>query len=227
MSNYINKREHLIHVYSFKTISYKKYIKFVDYFRKKRKESILFCDHFPVITAGIQYKKESFKIPEHLIRDKNIDIEYVKRGGDVTAHEPGQIIIYPHIDIKKRKIPITKFIIDFIKITENLIFEEFHIKLLYKEDMPGLYTHEGEKIVSIGLEIRNGFTSSGIAINYQNDLKTFEYIYPCGFKHLKMNTIKNLALVNSTNTKFDDVVLNKKKFDFCKKWSESFISRLL
>ncbi len=227
MSNHINKREFLIPVYNFKTISYKKYINFSSYFRKKRKENILFCDHFPVITAGIQYKKESFKIPEHFIRNKNIDIEYVKRGGDVTAHELGQIIIYPHIDLKKRKIPIVEFINNMVDITQNLILKEFHIKLHYREDMPGLYTHEGEKIVSIGLEIRNGFTSSGIAINYQNDLKTFDYIYPCGFKYLKMNTIKNLLSVIDTNTKFDDVILNKKKFDYCIKWSEEFISRLL
>ncbi len=227
MNNSLNQKENSILVFNFKTIPHKKYIKLANYFRKKRKENIIFCDHFPVITAGIQTKKESFKIPENLIKEQNIDIEYIKRGGDLTAHEIGQIIIYPHIDIKKRKISIVKLINHIIEITKDLIFKEFQIKLSYKEDMPGLYTNDGEKIVSIGLEIRNGFTSSGIAINYQNDLKTFNYIYPCGYKHLKMNSIKNLLKNNDDlNSKFDDEIINKKKFDFCRKWSEDFIAHL-
>jgi Lipoate-protein ligase B len=93
--------------------------------------------------------------------------------------------------------------------------------------MPGLYTEKNEKIVSMGIEIRKGFTSSGIAINYSNSLKTFDYIFPCGYKNLKMNSIKNLLIEqNPTIKKIDDDEWNSKKIDFCKKWAEKFLKSL-
>ncbi len=195
------------------------------FFRKKRWENLLFCDHYPVITAGIQYKQESFKFPTEYISNNNVDIFYTKRGGDLTAHELGQIIIYPHIDLIKRKYPITRFISQIIEITQNLILREFKISLHYLKEMPGLYTNTGEKIVSIGLEIRKGFTSSGIAINYQNNLNTFKYIYPCGYKNLKIETLINL-IQKESNNKLDDSEIIKKKYDFCKKWAQEFLSLL-
>ncbi|GIX43224.1 MAG: octanoyltransferase [Leptospiraceae bacterium] len=216
-----------IDIYYFKTLSYQRYLKLAEYFRKKRKENLLFCDHFPVITAGIQYKKESFKIPEEFIQKKGIEIYYVKRGGDLTAHELGQIIIYIHLDLKKRKISITDVIQIIINITKDLIYLEYGISLIYKEDMPGLYTEKNEKIVSMGLEIRKGFTSSGIAINYCNGLNTFNYIFPCGYKNLKMNSIKNIIeQKNLVDKKIDDDEFNYKKIDFCKKWADQFMQYL-
>jgi lipoyl(octanoyl) transferase len=219
-----------IPIYNFKTLNYAKYLKLAEYFRKKKKENILFCDHYPVITAGIQYKKESFKLPEELIKRQGIEIYYTKRGGDLTAHELGQIIIYPHIDLKSRKIFLVDFIKTMMEITKDLIYSEFQIELFYKENMPGLYTLKEEKIVSMGLEIRQGFTSSGIAINYSNDLKTFSYIFPCGYKNLKMNSIKNLLTEkinqNLSINKMDDDVFHTKKIDFCKKWAKKFLDSL-
>jgi len=216
-----------IKIFRFKTLPYKTYLSLSEYFRKKRCENLVFCDHHPVITAGIQYKQESFKFQTDFISKQGVEIHYVKRGGDLTAHELGQIIIYPHIDLKKRRIFLTNLIETIINITKNLIEQEFHLSLIYKEEMPGLYTEKNEKIVSMGIEIRKGFTSSGIAINYNNNLKTFDYIFPCGYKNLKMNSIKNLLIEqNPTIKKIDDDEWNSKKIDFCKKWAEKFLKSL-
>jgi hypothetical protein len=92
-----------IKIFRFKTLPYKTYLNLSEYFRKKRCENLVFCDHHPVITAGIQYKQESFKFQTDFISKQGVEIHYVKRGGDLTAHELGQIIIYPHIDLKKTK----------------------------------------------------------------------------------------------------------------------------
>lgn len=220
MKHYSLKKN--IKVFYNKTLSYQAYQKLSDYFRTKRWENLLFCDHYPVITAGIQYKEESFKLPKDFIEKQNVKIFYIQRGGDLTAHERNQIIIYLHIDVKKRQIKLADFLNQMIVLTKDLLRELFCVELFYNPKMPGLYDSDGKKIVSFGLEIKKGFTSSGLAINYTNDLKTFEYIYPCGFKFLQVNSIKNLVLLNS-NYKKDDLDFDKKKIDFCKQWSESFL----
>ncbi|MFN3605436.1 MAG: lipoyl(octanoyl) transferase LipB [Leptonema sp. (in: bacteria)] len=212
-----------IKIFYNKTLPYKKYQTLAKYFRKKRIENLIFCDHYPVITAGIQYKEESFKFPKEWLERKGIEIHYTQRGGDLTAHEKNQIIIYLHIDLKKRQIRISDFINAIVVITKDLIGAIFSISLYYNLEMPGLYTNLGEKIVSFGLEIKKGFTSSGLAINFTNDLRTFEYIHPCGYKDLKINSIKNLLLNSNKDYKIDDLVLEKKKNDFCKAWSERFL----
>lgn len=214
----------IIKIFYNKRLKYEEYIKLSEYFRKKRLENLLFCDHYPVITAGIQYKEESFRFPKKWIENQGIKIYHTYRGGDLTAHELNQIIIYFHIDLKKRQIKISNLIDTIVAITKDLIYQEFRINLNYNPTMPGLYTEFGEKIVSMGLEIKRNFTSSGLAINYSNDLKTFEFIHPCGYKNLKVNSIKNLLM--KLNYKIDDLILELKKTDFCKKWAESFLSFL-
>ncbi len=214
-----------IKIYYNKTLPYDTYQKLADYFRIKRWENIIFCDHYPVITAGIQYKEESFKFPKDWIEKQNVKIFYTQRGGDLTAHELNQIIIYPHIDLKKRQIKLTDFLNQIIFLTKNIIEDKFSVRLNYHSEMPGLYDLAGNKIVSIGLEIKKGFTSSGLAINYTNDLKTFTYIFPCGFRFLKMNSIKNLVS-EQFNDKKNDFDFNKKKIEFCKQWSDLFLQYL-
>lgn len=214
----------IINIFYNKRLKYEQYIKLSEYFRKKRSENLLFCDHYPVITAGIQYKEESFKFSKDWIEKHGIKIYYTNRGGDLTAHELNQIIIYLHIDLKKRQIKISNFIDTIVSITKDLIYQDFQINLNYNSKMPGLYTELGEKIVSMGLEIKKNFTSSGLAINYTNDLKTFEFIYPCGYKNLKVNSVKNLLV--ELNHKIDDLLFEQKKNDFCIKWAESFLSFL-
>ncbi len=198
-----------------KSIPYNKYYKISEYFRKKRWENIIFCEHPPVITAGIQFKQESFRIPIEALKSKNIDVFFLKRGGDLTAHEHGQIIIYPHIDLKKRKLSLSDFVQFCIDNTKNILNYVFELNLIYEKDMPGLYTGEKQKVVSIGFEIRKAFTTSGIAINYKNNLSTFQYIYPCGYKELEMKTIQQLTNLNS-------IELEKKQQIFIEKWINNF-----
>ncbi|MCS7204471.1 MAG: lipoyl(octanoyl) transferase LipB [Leptospiraceae bacterium] len=217
----------MIPVYPYKTIPYDSYLRLSHYFRKKRKENLMFCDHYPVITAGMQFQPKSLKVSEEWLKLHQIDFFHVKRGGDVTAHELGQIIIYPHIDLRKRKILLQNFIDMIVSITKQTVKEIFQIELEYKKDMPGFY-FDDQKVISMGLEIRAGFSSSGLAINYKNDLKTFRFIHPCGYENLKMTTIEQI-LENQkkiTNQEKKELYLEAKKIDFCKRWEELFCSYL-
>lgn len=115
------------------------------------------------------------------------------RGGGYTAHEPGQCIIYPHLDLKKRGLRISHYVKYVIDITALAIEEAWNISSSYRDEAPGLYSRNGDKLVSVGMEIRKDFTSLGVALNLSNTLKTFDFIIPCGLKDTRMTNIVNLG----------------------------------
>ena len=157
--------------------------KFIQY---TKHEELWILEYKPVFTVGIShysvYKKKNIS---------GIPLEKSNRGGNITYHGPGQIIFYPLINIKKRKI----FLRDWINMIENIT-----VDLLKKIGIPhirknkenrGVYIKE-KKISSIGLRISNGFSYHGISLNFNMDLTPFSLINPCGIKTLKMINITSL-----------------------------------
>lgn len=161
-------------------LPYARYLRIQNFLRKKRKELILFCEHSPAITAGIQTRKESYLTDPALLKDFGIDFMPTGRGGDLTAHEPGQCIIYPHIDLKKRNIKISAYFQLILKVTQASLLEVWKIETRTGKDFPGLYLDNGEKIVSIGIMVKTFFSSFGAAVNVSNSGETFRHILPCG-----------------------------------------------
>ncbi|MES2204490.1 MAG: lipoyl(octanoyl) transferase LipB [Pseudomonadota bacterium] len=140
-------------------------------------------EHPPVFTQGQAGK------PEHILNPHNIPVIATDRGGQVTYHGPGQIIVYVLFDLKRAKMGIRSLVSK---------LEQAIIQLLAKHnitaesfcDRPGVYI-SGEKIASIGLRVKRGCTFHGIAFNVDMDLTPFTYINPCGFSQLKMTQLKN------------------------------------
>ena len=163
---------------------YERYLFLQEGLRKKRKELVLICEHLPVLTAGVNALEENLLSDEKKLAENQISIFRIKRGGDFTAHEPGQIVIYPHIDLKKRKIQLSPFVRQLFFITEESIREIWNIQLDYNESDPGLYLEKKFKIVSGGTAFKSFFTSHGISINIKNNLSTFKHIIPCGLKDI-------------------------------------------
>lgn len=199
---------------------YSRYQNYSNLLRQHRKENIVFCQHYEVITTGIQTNPSSLLISSQDFANRGIDVVPVKRGGDATAHEIGQIVVYPHIDLRKRKIKLSNFIQEIFNISIDTALTLFNVRLVQNQDAPGLYAATGEKVVSAGIEIRSGFSSSGIAINYSNSLQTFSFIHPCGYSDLKMR-----SLIEQNTQKKNDLEIESKKKEFCLLWADQFIQR--
>ena len=148
-------------------------------------DELWMVEHPPVFTQG-----QAGKI-EHVLNPGNIPIIETDRGGQVTYHGPGQIVIYPLIDLKRHKIGIKALVSG---IEEALIqtMKAYHITAKRKENAPGVYV-DGKKIASLGLRVRKGCTFHGLAFNIRMDLEPFSRINPCGFIGLE---VTQLSLLN-------------------------------
>lgn len=216
----IMNRQPISILYLEKPMRYGRYVRYTELLRRSRRENLVFCQHYPVVTMGVQTQASSLLLSAEDFARNAVDIVPVKRGGDATAHEPGQIVIYPHIDLRSRKIPLSDFVKAMLDITSESLDSVFGLKLRPDAKAPGLYTDAGEKVVSSGLEIRSGFSSSGVAINYSNELQTFSFIHPCGYPGLRMQSV--LQLTGQAEKKHDPETDAKKK-EFCRIWAERFI----
>ncbi len=156
-------------------------------------DEIWALQHPPVFTQGQNGK------PEHLLNPGNIPVIQVDRGGQVTYHGPGQLVIYPLVDLRRKKLNVREM----VTILEKSVIEllaEYHITALAKCEAPGVYVDE-KKICSVGLRIRKGCSFHGLAFNVCMDLEPFSRINPCGYARLQMTQLTEFA----PNIQFDTV----------------------
>ncbi|MCF6288332.1 MAG: lipoyl(octanoyl) transferase LipB [Proteobacteria bacterium] len=141
-------------------------------------------EHPPVFTQGQAGKAE------HILNAGEIPIIQVDRGGQITYHGPGQIVIYPLIDLRRHKIGIKKLITG---IEQALIQTMMLYKIIAKrrEQAPGVYV-DNKKIASLGLRVRKGCTFHGLAFNIHMDLEPFLRINPCGYAGLEVTQLSDL-----------------------------------
>ncbi|MCE9599212.1 MAG: lipoyl(octanoyl) transferase LipB [Spirochaetia bacterium] len=190
-------------------ISYRDYLTLQATLRSERRELLLICEHPPTITAGVKFKTSSLRLDRQSLETRGIEFFEIGRGGDVTAHEPGQVIFYPHIDLKQRGISIAHFFEQLLESTSDALEAVFNIQASTRKDAPGLYVPTGEKIASIGVQFKSFFTSHGIAINVTNDLTTFQGIDPCGDPDLKLTSVSLLRGKPVSKGRFVDYLLNR------------------
>jgi len=150
-------------------------------------DTVLIVEHPPVITLGTrQTANKLLKSGEELAR---LQIEVVKtnRGGGATAHNPGQLVLYPILDLRGIGLDITEYI-DTLQAIGIELLERLGVQARRKKDFPGLWV-DGKKIASIGVRVCKGITTHGMAININNDLSIFDYIIPCGIDGVGMTSI--------------------------------------
>lgn len=154
-------------------------------------DEIWFLEHPPVFTLGLNGQRE------HVLAPGDIPVVHVDRGGQVTYHGPGQLVVYPLIDLRRRGLGIR----DLVVRLENSVIElcaRYGIEAVGRRDAPGVYV-QGRKLASIGLRVRRGCTYHGLALNVANDLEPFTRINPCGFEGLQTVKLADLAPVSSTD----------------------------
>ncbi|EDZ65017.1 lipoyltransferase [beta proteobacterium KB13] len=154
-------------------------------------------EHYPVFTLGVN--KKNIVLP-----DTKIPIISSDRGGKITYHGPGQVIIYTFINLDQFSMTITKL----VRIFEESIIEflsRFNISGKQQAGAPGVYV-DLKKIASIGLRVKNNQTYHGISINNNMDLSPFSLIDPCGYKNLQMTQLKDLGIILDNKDVADKII---------------------
>ena len=158
-------------------------------FTSERDEStedeIWYCEHPPVFTLGLNAAKE------HLLAPGDIEVVQIDRGGQVTYHGPGILMVYPLIDIRRANIGVRELVTALEQSVVDLAAEH-GIEAAARPDAPGVYV-AGDKLASVGLRIRRGASFHGMAVNVDADLEPFSRINPCGYQGLEMTDFSRLG----------------------------------
>ena len=149
-------------------------------------DEIWFCEHPPVFTMGLNAAEE------HLLAPGDIPVVQIDRGGQVTFHGPGQLMVYPLIDIRRANIGVRKLVTALEQSVVDLA-AEFDVNAAAKPEAPGVYVGD-DKLASVGLRIRRGSSFHGMALNVDADLEPFSRINPCGYQGLEMTDLKTLGI---------------------------------
>lgn len=148
-------------------------------------DEIWFCEHESVFTLGLNTK------PEHLLAPGDIPVVQIDRGGQVTWHGPGQLMIYPLIDLRRAGLGVRGLVTALEQSVVDLA-AEYGIEAASRCDAPGVYI-DGVKLASVGLRIRRGASFHGMALNVDIDLEPFSRINPCGFQGLQLTDLARLG----------------------------------
>ena len=145
---------------------------------------IWLLEHPPIFTLGTAADRS------HILNAKKIPVVQSDRGGEVTYHGPGQLVIYFLLDIKKLDFSPKKLVLTIQNFIKDLL-KQVSIDCNFVEGAPGVYVDK-KKIASIGLRISKGKTYHGISLNFDMDLSPFKQINPCGYEGLEITQIKDL-----------------------------------
>lgn len=140
-------------------------------------DEIWLLEHPPVYTLGQAGK------PEHLLRNEGIPLIKIDRGGQITYHGPGQLVVYLMIDLARRKLKVREL----VHVMEQALIDclaDWGLRAERMAGAPGVYVG-GAKIAALGLRVRNGCSYHGLSLNVNMDLTPFTWINPCGYAGLK------------------------------------------
>lgn len=153
------------------------------------RDEIWFLEHPPVFTLGLNGK------PEHVLAAGDIPVVQIDRGGQVTYHGPGQLVVYPLIDLRRHKLGVRELVTALETAVINTV-ATWGVVAAAKREAPGVYV-EGRKLASVGLRIRRGSSYHGLAFNVSMDLQPFQRINPCGYEGLQVIDLKTIGVTQS------------------------------
>jgi lipoyl(octanoyl) transferase len=152
-------------------------------------DEIWVTEHPPVYTLGLNGKRE------HLLNTGAIAVIQSDRGGQVTYHGPGQLVVYTLIDIKRLNLGVRQLV---TALEQAMIFAlaQHGISAVARADAPGVYVN-GKKIGSIGLRVKRNCSYHGLSINNHMDLRPFDHINTCGYPGLEVTQLADLGVTVS------------------------------
>lgn len=149
-------------------------------------DELWFAEHPPVFTLGLAARRE------HLLTPGDIPVVQVDRGGQVTYHGPGQLMVYPLLDLRRAGIGVRALVTALERSVVDLLAAS-GIEGALRREAPGVYV-AGRKLASVGLRVRRGASFHGMALNVDLDLEPFTRINPCGYAGLEMTDLARLGV---------------------------------
>jgi lipoyl(octanoyl) transferase len=165
--------------------TYRAMQKFTDERDRESADEIWFLEHAPIFTLGMNASRA------HLLAPGDIPVLQIDRGGQVTYHGPGQLVVYPLIDLKRAGLGVRALVSALEKSVVNYA-ASLGITAQCRRDAPGVYVAE-RKLASLGIRIRRGASYHGLALNVDMDLEPFGRIHPCGYEGLQMTQLADLG----------------------------------
>jgi lipoyl(octanoyl) transferase len=148
-------------------------------------DEIWLLEHPPVFTLGLAGKLK------HVLAPGDIPVVHIDRGGQVTYHGPGQLVVYPLLDLRRLRLGV-RLLVEALENSVGDALAGYGILARGCRDAPGVYVDD-RKVCSIGIRVRRGATYHGIALNVHMDLEPFTRINPCGYPDLKMTQVSALG----------------------------------
>lgn len=158
---------------------------FTDTRHKDTPDELWFLQHPPVYTLGKNGK------PEHVLNAAEIPVINTDRGGQVTYHGPGQIVVYTLLDLTRMKLGVRALVTHLEQTIVELLCD-YGVTANARPEAPGVYVNNA-KIAALGLRVRKGRSFHGLAVNVAMDLEPFRRINPCGYEGLEVTQLKDLV----------------------------------
>ncbi len=152
-------------------------------------DTLILLEHDPVLTLG-RMESEASIIDRAFFDKKNIPVIFSDRGGKITYHAPGQLVIYPIVDLREKKRDVSRYI-DFLEKTMVRAFDGLGVAAERIADRRGVWIG-GKKIAFIGVGVRKWVTFHGACININNDIAPFSRIHPCGEDWIKVTSVREI-----------------------------------
>lgn len=149
--------------------------------------TVLLVEHKPVITLGARSSANKLLKDRKELAKEHIEVFSIRRGGGTTAHNPGQLVFYPIMNLRQLGLGISEYIRQLEAIGIELL-KQLDVQAVRCKGLPGLWVG-GKKIASIGVRVSKSITYHGMAINIRNDLGIFEYMIPCGLDGVEMTSV--------------------------------------
>ena len=154
---------------------------------------MLLLEHTPVITFGKSTNSDYLKASKGLLHSAGIDLCMTDRGGQVTAHTPGQLVVYPIIPLRQLGLGVKAYVSLLEQAVINLL-QSFDVRCHRDQEHPGVW-YGNSKVCALGIRVKDRVSMHGLALNVKADLSIFSYIVPCG---IEGRTVVNLeSLTNS------------------------------
>lgn len=181
-------------------LQYQYHAKVADKNQSENKSYILGLEHPTVMTLGLRAHKAD--VNSFCVKPWTYPIHKISRGGLATIHNPGQLVIYPIVDLKQHGMSVKGFVQSLFEATQKTLHELKINSTIDLCDQPGVYTAQG-KIAFCGLQIKNGITLHGLSINIANDILLFSEIQSCGVSAPKIDSVANHGVSNTPHDFFN------------------------
>ncbi|MDA3862789.1 MAG: lipoyl(octanoyl) transferase LipB [Deltaproteobacteria bacterium] len=147
---------------------------------------LLLLEHNPVITLGRSANEKNLLLSPDEYKARGIDLFKIGRGGDVTFHGPGQLVGYPIVKTGRK---VKQHVMEIFDVLQDMM-AALGVVTFYDELNPGLWTQEG-KLASVGIQIKDGISRHGFALNIRPDFRGFQFIIPCGLNNIKVKYLQD------------------------------------